>query len=518
MVVVDFRPLTSIAHELGHILGRPHAGQGCPGTGKDDGQAGEQWLPDDQGYLQGVGLDLWGIAPNPTGFTASAANPFRVIARGMPKAPAEFWDLMSYCGSTVETASPTSFPNHWLSPRNWDAEVASLEQWTQKTGGTIGIAHAAGARARAAAAGVPVLAVGAVGRGATAAILSVTPGTGTPVAAGASGPVLVGYDAAGAEVTRAGLGDELLSETGLHSYTGVVAAAGVVRVAIVDAVGGTVLGDRAQSAHAPTVTVTAPRAGAVVGGERAVRVAWKARDADGAGARPTATVEASADDGHTWRRVSAGPAASALLPASYFVGSAKARVRVTVNDGFRSATRVSARFRALRAPASVHIDTPRPRAKVDADGALTLSGSASTVLGPVPASRLVWRLDGRTIARGARASVRDLPPGRRVLTLGVRGDAKAVARVTLTIRSVTPPFLRVTLPARVSAKARFVVVRLRSGAAATVRAGGRSVKVKARGSAVLRVPVAPGRGEAWLTLTARALGNDYHFTRAVKRR
>ncbi|WCB91461.1 hypothetical protein DSM104299_00132 [Baekduia alba] len=514
MVAVETRPLTSIAHELGHQIGRAHAGQGCPKTGPSDKQAGEQWLPDDKGILQGIGLDLWGIAKAPTGFTPTAAAPYRVIARDLRGSAAEFYDLMSYCGATVETASATSFPNTWLSPRGWNAEVATLEQWTQKTGGTIGIAHAARARAAAAAAAAPVLAVTAVGRDVGAAILRVAPGTGTPTPASAGGRVLVGYDAAGAEVARAGLRDELLADDGLHLLTGSVPAARVVRVAILDPAGA-VLSHRTRSPHAPHVAVTAPRAGATVGGTRAVRVAWKAGDADGGAL--AATVEASTDDGRTWRRIAQGAATSATLPASYFAASTQARVRVTVDDGFRSVAAVSRRFRALRAPASVHIDTPRTGAKVASDGALTLSGSASTLQGRVASGRLVWRLDGRAIARGARASVRDLPPGRRVLTLGVRADAKAVARVVVTIRAVTPPFLRVTIPSHVSAKARSVLVRLRSGAATTVRGGGRSVKIKARGRATLRLSVRRGHAAAWITLTARALGNDYSFTRVVRR-
>ena len=80
---------------------------------------------------------------------------------------------------------------------------------------------------------------------------------------------------------------------------------------------------------------------------------------------------------------------------------------------------------------------------------MSLIGSASTVTGPVASSRLIWRLDGRQIARGGRVAVRNLPPGSRVLTLGVKGDPKAVARVTVVIRAVTPPFLKVSLPTRI---------------------------------------------------------------------
>ena len=113
--------------------------------------------------------------------------------------------------------------------------------------------------------------------------------------------------------------------------------------------------------------------------------------------------------------------------------------------------------------------------------------------------------------------MRNLPPGRRVLTLGVTGDPQATARVTVVIRSVTPPFLKVSLPARVGRSARFVVVKLKSGTKATIRVAGKRVTIKARTTVTLRVPIRPGRGEAVLVFTAHALGADYSFTRVVRR-
>ena len=249
---VTSRPLTSIAHELGHTIGRGHAGQACPGSGPDEDQAGEPWPPDDQGLLQGVGLDLWDLTNDRQAFKPTAATPYRVIARDLKGSAAEFYDLMSYCAGTNEVPGPTNFPNTWLSPRGWDAEVATLEAYTKKTGGATGVAR------QAAAATAPVLAVTALGRGPAAAILGVKPTTGPVAPAGTAGPVLVGYGATGAEVTRAGVTDEVFEDSGLHSYTGTVPASGVVRVAIVDQAG-TALAGRAQSAHAPSVVVTAPR-------------------------------------------------------------------------------------------------------------------------------------------------------------------------------------------------------------------------------------------------------------------
>lgn len=508
MVVSTTRPLTSVAHELGHMIGRKHAGQACPGTAASDPQAGQPWLPDDQGFLQGIGLDLWGIAPQPGGFTASASTPYRAIAPDLPGSAAQFYDYMSYCANTNETSSLTNASDSWLSPRGWDDEVNFLEAWTHKTGGATGPA------VRAAARPVPVLSVGAVGRGDVAVVISTTPGVGVPVPAG-TGPMLVGYNAAGAEVSRAAAQDVALDDSQVHSYTGVLASAGVSRVDLVSATG-VAIARQTRSAHAPKVTITSPRAGATVGGSHPVRVTWKATDADHD--RLVETVEASADNGRTWRQVYRGAGSSVLLSAGYFTASARARLRVTVNDGFRSTSVVSGRLHVLQAPADVHIDSPTAKASFRSDGSVTLVGSASTVLGPVPSSRLVWYLDGKPIAKGARAAVRNLPPGHRILTLKVTGDPGRGARVPVTIKAVTPPFLAVRVASTVSANARFVDVHLRSGATVTVAGAGKRVVVKARGSATLRVPLAPGPGEVVLTMTATLGRASYTFTRVVRRR
>ena len=519
MVVVTSRPLTSIAHELGHTIGRKHAGQNCDGTRPGEQQVGEAWPPDDQGLLQGVGLDLWGIAPTSPAFVPSAAKPYRVIARDLKGSAAEFYDLMSYCAATDEVPSASNFPDPWLSPRGWDAEVDALQTYTKRTGGATGVAPLRAARVssvgpKATVAAVESLNVTALARARSAIIVDVQTGPGAPQPAVAGGLALVGYGASGTEVARAGLTDDESSDTGLHTYSGALPAAGVARVAIV-AADGSVLTDRTQSPNAPAVTITAPRARQTVGGRHAVRVAWRAKDADGG--TLVSSAEVSTDGGRVWRLIYQGPKSSTSLPAAYFTASRRTRIRVRVSDGFRSTTARSATFRTLRPPASVRIDAPRTRIRLASDATLRLSGSASTVVGQVPSNRLVWTFAGQSVARGRKTTLRNLPPGRRKLTLTVRGDPKARASVTLNVRDSTPRFLKATLPRRIGRSARRFTVRLRSGTNATVRAGGRSVRIKARRRGVLRVPVRPGRGPVLVTFTVRALGGDYAFTRVVKR-
>ena len=50
------RPITAVAHELQHALGRKHAGT-RPSCYPDPAQLGVGWPPDEQGFLQGIGLD-----------------------------------------------------------------------------------------------------------------------------------------------------------------------------------------------------------------------------------------------------------------------------------------------------------------------------------------------------------------------------------------------------------------------------------------------------------------------------
>ena len=105
------RPLTSVAHELHHCFGRMHASSACGATGS---QAGEPWPPDEQGFLNGVGIDLRGSAP------------FKILAAGVAgeavnpcdqSIPGQWYDFMSYC-QCANSGDPDSLKT-WISPKGW---------------------------------------------------------------------------------------------------------------------------------------------------------------------------------------------------------------------------------------------------------------------------------------------------------------------------------------------------------------------------------------------------------------
>ena len=98
-IVSPFRPLGTVAHEFFHQLAYFHAGGSCP-----DVTLYVNWPPDDRGVIEGIGMDTRPLS-GPTYDT------FRILAGGAAGHPAEYFDLMSYCG--MESTS-------WISVQNWE--------------------------------------------------------------------------------------------------------------------------------------------------------------------------------------------------------------------------------------------------------------------------------------------------------------------------------------------------------------------------------------------------------------
>ena len=86
-VVEDERPLTSVAHELNHGIGRVHADLTCGGNDDKTKQVGEPWPPNNDGALDGTSRDPqgnWVTDPNARelGLDRRGSPPYTVLASG----------------------------------------------------------------------------------------------------------------------------------------------------------------------------------------------------------------------------------------------------------------------------------------------------------------------------------------------------------------------------------------------------------------------------------------------------
>lgn len=473
------RPLTAVAHEVHHALGRPHAGQNCPGTGDGDDQEGETWAPDNRGLLAGIGL-------NTTRRSLSARGPFDILAAGVAPNAGELFDLMSYCGDESSA---------WVSPRNW----AQLSTWRLSDGPIASAISATGLQR-----GERLLRVSALQF--ASGKLGVTGVSPADAAAGPVDPaspyVVEAMDAAGTVLAAAPAAGDPLPDGGGVIITGTVAApAGTTQVFVRR---GREAGTRrVASPNAPRLRLLAPTAGVRVAGGT-LQVRWNATDADGG--ELSARVEFSGDGGRTWTTVQAGPSRGRVaVPRTLLSGSRRARVRVRVDDGFNAATATSPVFTVVAPPPVVTISSPEGALRLAADTPLTLTGTAVGPLGrPLPASGLRWFDGQRALGRGSSVTVASLSPGRHRLRLVARaGGATGTATRVVTVQGVRPLFLLRRVPAALPRGARSVRLRVASTVAATLVAGGRRFTVGPRATTVV-VPVARGTRAVSLRLTLRA--------------
>lgn len=466
-------PLKAISHEIGHMLGRPHA-SGCGGGGSN-GQVAEPWPPDEKGFLEGLGLD-------PRANSGKGRGPFAMLAGD----GGAFYDLMSYCAGDA---------NSWISPKGWNEIV-----------GFRAAGRAAAARGtRAAAGGVPVLRVNAIqvvdGR---LAIASVSPETGAAPAADASAPYQVeARDANGAILASAPAAAEPIGHLGGIMVSGTVARPPATAQVVVRR--GTEIATRVQrSPNAPTVRLSQPRARQRVRGAT-LAVRWTAGDKDGG--TLGAVVDYSADGGRSFTTISSGPAGrgGAVLPVSALTPSRRARIRIRVDDGFSVATATSAPFRVDPVAPTVTITDPPAALRQRADAPLRLRGQATGARGAALRSTALRWFDGRrAIGRGASLYLRSLSPGRHRLRLvAAQAGRTGSATVSVTATAVTPAFLALSAPAKLSRSARTVRLRVASSIPAQLRVGGRRYAV-GQVARTITVRVRPGSAPLKLGLRLAA--------------
>ena len=174
----------------------------------------------------------------------------------------------------------------------------------------------------------------------------------------------------------------------------------------------------ATSPSAPSVSVTSPTAGQSFTGA-AVEVAWAASDADGDDL--SYRVYYSTDGGADYKPVAAGvTATSVTLDRSRLRGSDQARIRVIATDGTRSTAAQSPVFSVAANAPRVMVHSPQPQQAFAGYDTLVLDASAlDSEDGLVAGSAISWSsdIDG-PIAESAVALVRtgQLTAGIHVLT------------------------------------------------------------------------------------------------------
>jgi len=195
--------------------------------------------------------------------------------------------------------------------------------------------------------------------------------------------------------------------------------------------GGQALGARAVSSHAPTVQVTAPAGGEVVG-PGGLAAAWQAHDEDGDPL--TATVLFSRDGGATYRPLRTELAGSqAAIPLAELAGTSQGKIRVLVSDGVNTAQADSAGvFTVPNRPPAPQILAPDDAAAFPFGQNIPLIGFAADAEdGILPDAAFTWRSsrDG-LLGVGASLGIETLSVGSHLLTLAATDSAGATAAIT----------------------------------------------------------------------------------------
>jgi uncharacterized membrane protein len=305
------RPLTYTAHELLHLLGFQHAGQGCPGTGAGASQQGVAWPPDDMGYIQGVGLDR---RPNSGG-----TGLYKIIAPGVGQP--QWYDLMSYCAHGDARA--------WLSTVNWSKFIASDPAGAAPAANTFAATSAATGRITVDAAlvtgGPPML------LGASSTTSPATPSTASPYhikALGSSGQV----------IANVGVSPQQIEDSPLMMLTATLPAGGATKLELTR--GSLVLAAMRRPMPLPSVRLVLSH-GRLKAAHHRLTIRWRARGARGV--TLTAAIQYLASARLGYQTLAAGiTAPSYSVPISMFAHATRIHIRIVINDGFSTAIATSA--------------------------------------------------------------------------------------------------------------------------------------------------------------------------------
>jgi hypothetical protein len=409
------RPMRSLLHEHIHQYGFYHAGLYC---GAD---LAIGWPPDNQGRLQGFGLDR-------RDSRKLAGNAYRLIT---PTEASPFFDVMSYCGSGEDDV--------WISPQNWNAFGSAFPNgllpdsiFLGQSTATITPSPPAGLRAQPR--GTNVTPTGPPpakpGRGIVTVSAKVhpdgrvrglqasyTPGRGYAYAPRQSPYSVVVYGPHDRVVARSLLyappgADESGLVRGLEGAVDVPQQ--VTRLTIF--MGSKQLATLRIGPAAPQVRLIAPRAGTRIRGTGNVLVQWSARDTDYD--KLVARLE-YAPDGRNFRLVASGlTGGSARLPAALLTASNWARLRLVVSDGYHETAVTSGFLRTTGPKSALRIVSPASDTTLRARVPFSLIAQQLNLRGqPIQGVTYRWYVNSRRVARGRVATLTIRKAGRYVLSV-----------------------------------------------------------------------------------------------------
>ncbi|OAQ57626.1 hypothetical protein VFPPC_11412 [Pochonia chlamydosporia 170] len=390
------RPLTSAAHEIGHMLGRKHA------SGTGGAKNPEDWPPDQQGFIQGVGVDR---------------RTMRVL---YPRDSTPFFDFMSYGGQ-----AGGGDLDHWVSVRGWQATLSRLSASSALTPTTSPLGPKTEfptvVENLADVTGVVVHAVviteGGIKITKVAPVSGRKPLEGKPSAYHiivqdrdsntlyTSSPILVRND-----VNMAGYIINLEAVIAVSNWPKV----GAVEIHKAD----TPVARRVRAGIPPTLhDVLVKPDSAEKPSNWTVR--WQANHPEGFPL--TVKLDYSNDGGNHWVPRYFGPNNdTATLPNSYFsiATQNKGRIRVRISDGFDQVSAVSTGFDAPGSGPTVRIFSPQCCETFRTGCIIYLHGAAfDDSQEPITGQSLVWFLGEKQIGTSNTASVAIKAAGRQDIRL-----------------------------------------------------------------------------------------------------
>lgn len=448
-------------HEQGHVVGRHHAvDNSLPlnGDGNKVGQCGEIASASAPGHSPfetvgnrrpvlgtlnaGSNDEVWGLDNR---FVYDDAANLAVVD------PRQTFELMSYCGGGPQGRWISQFTYEGVMGAFPSASVSQLAS-ASATGdfvivrGTVDFST-----------DMATLQPASFLAGATVELPA--PGAYRVQLLGGAGTELAGTDfqpiEMDADVEPGGIDPP---PTGLILVPVEKPVAPVARIAILH--GGVLIGSADASPSPPTVSITAPADGAVLGGTD-VTFEWHMADPDGGAV--FATVLYSADDGSSWNTLAVDQTDEALtMPRSAVAGSSTARIRVIVSDGVNTAQATSDRFEVANSGPTVDILSPLAGQVFSGVQAVVLEGVALDREEGALDHAIAWSssLDG-LLGSGQSVALlaSDLSEGTHEITASATDAGGETGTDTITIRvfriapsgDTTPPV--VTPPADVIAAA-----------------------------------------------------------------